>query len=169
MLVRAKRTPCSPRAWASSRAYVHTPPTVSVVSRTFIFSDYGANLARLPSHGDQRFEKPVGAVAGHLNGVTQRFERKAMREKRERVEPSGCYFLDSLLHAPVVDSRIALVGVDHVKAAPVPQLQVDLPEAVLVITRDYEPPAYLCQLPGQIQRPLLADRLDDNVAEFAVC
>src|SRR3954447_20964570 len=55
--------------------------------------------------------------------------------------------------------------VDHVQAAPVPELHVHVAQAVLVITGDDEPAALAGDRAGQVQRPLLADRLDHHVAE----
>src|SRR3954447_11529135 len=57
------------------------------------------------------------------------------------------------------------MGVDHVEAAPVPELHVDLPRPVLVVAGNDEATALARQLGRKIERPLLADRLDDAVAE----
>jgi hypothetical protein len=64
--------------------------------------------------------------------------------------------------------RIALVRVDDVDAAPVPELHVHLAEAVLVVAGDDQAAALGSHLAGEIQRPLQADRLDRPLAPTPV-
>src|SRR5207302_186438 len=62
--------------------------------------------------------------------------------------------------------RIALVGVGDIESAPVPQLHIHLPRTILMIAANDQPAVFTRQLGGEIERPLLADRLDHSVAEF---
>ncbi len=55
--------------------------------------------------------------------------------------------------------------VDHVDTAPVPQPQVHLPRAVLVIAGDDQLAPLGGELAREVQRPLLADGLDHPLAE----
>ena len=73
--------------------------------------------------------------------------------------------LEVVAEHTVGDRGIALMGVDDVEAAPVPQLHVDLPRSVLVVAGDDQPTAFGCQLGGKIERPLLADSLDHPLAK----
>ena len=54
--------------------------------------------------------------------------------------------------------------VNHIKTAPVPELHIDLPQAVLVIAGNNEPAPYLRQLARQIKRFLLAHGFNDALA-----
>src|SRR4051794_2388120 len=95
--------PCSRSDRASSRAYVHTPPTVSVVIK--IFMSFRA------SHHDQGFEKSVRPLAGHVERFTQSLEREAVREQRRRIEPPRGDRVGRREHAAAIDLWVALVGV----------------------------------------------------------
>src|SRR5690606_26228777 len=72
---------------------------------------------------------------------------------------------DRFPHALTYDLGIALVGVDHVDPAPVPELHVDLPRSILMVPGNDQPPTFTGQLTRQLGRPLLTDRLDHAVAE----
>ena len=63
--------------------------------------------------------------------------------------------------------RVALVRIDHVQAAPVPELHIDLARSVLVIAGDDQPPALAREFGGEIERPLRAHGFDHHVAKRA--
>ena len=116
---------------------------------------------------DQGLEEAVRPVAGGVERLAEPFEREDMGVERARVEAAGGHGVDGVADARHVDLRVALMGVDHVEAAPVPELHVDLPRPVLVVAGDDEATALARQLGGKVERPLLADRLDHAVAEGA--
>src|SRR4051812_14733524 len=59
---------------------------------------------------------------------------------------------------------VAFVRVDDVDAAPIPELHVDVPEAVLVIAGDNQTAAHGGEFSGKLERPLVAGDLDDSIA-----
>lgn len=87
-----------------------------------------------------------------------------MGVQRGGVEPPVCHCLCGGMDALDVDLRIPLVGIDHVEPPPVPVLHVDSAGALLVISGDDEPTPNARKPTRQVERRLLARRLDHAVA-----
>lgn len=81
------------------------------------------------------------------------------------IQSAAGHCIDGLAYTMHIDSRITFVSIDHVEAAPVPHLHVDLAGTVLVIAGDHEAAALSGQFSCEIQGPLLADGLDHYVTE----
>jgi hypothetical protein len=90
-----------------------------------------------------------------------------VRVQRLRIEAARAHAIERGGHAVDIGVRLALVRVDHVEAAPVPQEHVDLPRPVLVEAGDHEPAAHAAQLRCEIERTLRADQLEHAVAAVA--
>ena len=90
-----------------------------------------------------------------------------MGEQRLRIEPAGRHRSDGFANTLHINLLLALMGVDYVEAAPIPELHVDLPRTVLVISRDDKSPPLPRQFRGEIEWPLLADGLYHAVTEGA--
>ena len=119
------------------------------------------------AHGiDQRLEEAVGPVAGGVERLAQPrpADSGGCRAAWDRARPDATASTASRTPCGI-DRRIALVGVDHVEPAPVPQLHVHLARTVLVIAGDDQPAALGGEFGGEVERPLLAHRLDHPLAE----
>src|SRR4029078_6414106 len=79
-----------------------------------------------PSEHYQGFDKPVRPIARHVQGVSKPLEREAMRIKRAGCEAPGFDSFDGGANTLKINIWIALVGIDHVKPAPVPQPHIHL-------------------------------------------
>ena len=99
----------------------------------------------------------------HSKASRDILQAKLMGEERVRIELSLAT-ASTAARMPLLNLRIAFVRIDHVQAAPVPELHIDLARPVLVIAGDDEPAALSGEFGGQVQRPLLPDRFDHAVA-----
>ena len=101
----------------------------------------GAGERRRHGRVTSALRKPSGRSRVASSASPSRSQRIGMRVEGARVEPAGGDRLDRRAHALDIDLRVALVGVDDVEAAPVPQPHVDLARAVLVVAGDDQPAA----------------------------